>query len=110
PKTGHHFSGSCAAGGESSSWYAKLGRVKASREEIFISSFRGGAKGREPGIHSHRHSRSTRGDSSAMSVVIDSGLAASRRPGMTRAATPPHPNPLPARGERESQARRGRGK
>ena len=78
----------------------------APRERIFISSFRGAAEGREPGIHSHRRSRSIRGDSSARSAVMDSGLAAEpvigpatsgrtrwRRPGMTTPLplTPPSP-------------------
>jgi len=95
------FSGSCAAGGESSLWLANLGR-SASRERIFISSFRGAAEGREPGIHSRRHSRSTRGDSSARSVVMDSGLAASRRPGMTKPPLAPALSPHADRsGERE---------
>ena len=48
------------------------GRVREPSTKILPRSFRGATEGGEPGIHSPR------------SVVMDSGLAASRRPGMTQ--------------------------
>jgi hypothetical protein len=46
-------------------------------------SFRGANEVREPGIHNHDSLRTSLRANSAAAVVMDSGLAAARRPGMT---------------------------